>query len=64
MGFGRNSIKANDMFYRSLKQCPDSGTYSPKKYEDSLKYSMHPKLEDQTLKWVRSVPGPGTYSYI
>jgi len=25
---------------------------------------MHPKLEDQSLKWVKSVPGPGTYSYI
>lgn len=44
MGEGRNIIKANDMFYRSLKQCPDPGTYSPKKYEDSLKYSIHPKL--------------------
>ena len=64
MGEGRNVVKANDMFYRALKQCPEPATYSPKKYEDSFKYSIHPKLEDQTLKWVKSVPGPGAYSYV
>ena len=44
MAAGRNDIKANDMFYRGLKQCPEPATYSPKGIDGSLKYSIHPRL--------------------
>jgi hypothetical protein len=52
------------MFYRPLKQAPEPATYSPKPLDGSLKYSLHPRLEDHSEKWVRSVPGPGNYSYL
>ena len=29
-----------------------------------MKYSLHPRLDDNTDKWVKSVPGPGAYSYL
>ena len=61
---GRNDVKANDMFYRPLKQAPEPATYNPKPLDGSVKYSLHPRLEDHSDKWVRSVPGPGNYSYL
>jgi len=44
MAQGRNDIKTNDMFYRPLKQAPDSGSYSPRHLDGSLKYSIHARL--------------------
>ena len=52
------------MFYRSLKQCPEPATYSPRNIDGSLKYSLHPRLEDNSDKWIKCVPGPGAYSYL
>ena len=33
MAQGRNDIKANDMFYRGLKQCPEPASYSPQNHQ-------------------------------
>lgn len=44
MAHGRNVVKANDMFYRPLKQSPEPATYTPKTLDRSLKYSLHIKL--------------------
>lgn len=30
MAPGRNDVKANDMFYKALKQAPEPATYNPR----------------------------------
>jgi hypothetical protein len=44
MAPGRNVVKANDQFYRPLKQSPEPATYNPKPISKNLKYSIHIKL--------------------
>ena len=61
---GRQDVKANDMFFRPLKQCPEPASYNPQTSYTSLKYSIHSKIDDKLDKWVKSVPGPGTYTYL
>lgn len=61
IGEGRDKIKANDMFRVNSGKVPSPLHYNPEKQTKSLSYTMMERREDRSDKWIRSVPGPGTY---
>lgn len=63
MGEGRDRIKVGDMFQQNFKK-PSPFEYNPDKPKKSLSYSLSSRMEDQRDRWIRSVPGPGTYSKV
>lgn len=60
---GRDKIHANSLFKNNNK-VPSPFEYNPEKNKKSLSYSISMKLQNNTDKWVKSVPGPGTYSHV
>lgn len=60
---GRDKIIVGDMFRHNFK-VPSPFEYNPEKYHKSLSYSMSARIQDNTDKWIKMVPGPGNYSDI
>lgn len=52
------------MFLSGTDKMPAPGTYTPNIREKVIKYSIRAKFEDRSDKWVKSVPGPGTYNNV
>ncbi len=49
------------MFSSKLKQAPEPASYKPIPAYNSRAYSMGQRLENNTNKWIKQVPGPGNY---
>ena len=58
---GREKIKANNLFNINNK-LPSPSEYNPEIMKKSLSFSLGTRLPDNSDKWVRSIPGPGTYA--
>lgn len=60
---GRDKIIVGDMFRTNFK-VPSPFEYQPEKPHKSLSYSMSARMQDNTDKWIKIVPGPGNYQHI
>jgi hypothetical protein len=52
------------MFVANAGKIPAPGAYNLALKEPQIKYSMRAKLQDHTDKWIKQVPGPGTYNAV
>jgi len=58
-------IKSNSVFdIKDSESRPSPLNYSPKFHDEAPSFSMVSRKDDKTDKWVRSVPGPGSYSHL
>ena len=61
MGLGRDDIKYRDLFKMNKMKSPNPTSYKPEVYYNTRSFSMAKKLEFDTEKWIKQVPGPGNY---
>ena len=62
MGLGRDDVKYRDLFSMNKMKSPNPTSYRPEAAYNTRSYSMGKRLETDTDKWIKQVPGPGSYA--
>ena len=61
MGLGREDVRYRSIFASSNMKSPTATSYRPHVSYNTHSYSISKRLDIDTDKWAREVPGPGMY---